>query len=384
MSIDYDVLLQPVFHEMRRLGADVSLAEYLQAIEMLRNGVGLEDATLLTQSCRLLWAKSREEQEMFDAAFAEKAAPKLALLHETVSPVHDPVSPEEDEQESFETADSVHDLVSPEEDMQEFAQPETVTEKQDAPAEPSYSYVAPLPASPPKLAPPLPMLTNRVYHFTPRLPLSKSSMIGHWRQLRRMQRTGPVRELDIEATIRDICRYGLLRRPFMQPRAGNMAQLLLLIDQGGSMAPLKMLIEALVESVTRSSLAGKTTLYYFHDCPGHTLYEDNLLGQPVPLEQVLARYAHNNHVLIVSDAGAARSHYDDERVRNTRRFLVTLHHYTYLYAWINPVPFSRWRFTTAEDIEQLVPMFPLDREGLDDAIQILRGHPFPPGVSLHG
>ena len=98
----------------------------------------------------------------------------------------------------------------------------------------------------------------------------------------------------------------------------------------------------------------------------------------------MARDAHNNHVLIVSDAGAARAHYDDERVHNTKSFLEKLGRYTYLYAWINPVPFSRWRFTTAADIEQLVPMFPLDRDGLDDAIQILRGHPFPPGVSLHG
>jgi uncharacterized protein len=382
MSINYDVLLQPVFQEMRRLGADVSLTEYLQAIQTLRSGIGLEDATQLTQLCRLLWAKSREEQEMFDTAFTEKAAPKLAILHETANPVHDAAYLEEDE--PLETADPIHNPVPSKNDIQEFAQPETNVQKQDTAIKPAYSYTTPLPASSPKSVLPMPMLTKRVYHFTPRLPLSKSNMAGHWRQLRRTQRTGPARELDIEATIHDICRYGLLRRPFMRPRAGNTAQVLLLIDQDGSMTPFKMLVEALVESVTRTSLAGKTALYYFHDCPGHTLYEDNLLGQPILLEQVLARYGHNYHVLIVSDAGAARAHYDDERIRNTKRFLQTLHHYTYLYAWINPVPVSRWNFTTAEDIEQLVPMFPLDRDGLDDAIQILRGHPFPPGVSLYG
>ena len=381
MSINYDVLLQPVFQEMRRLGADVSLTEYFQTIQTLRSGIGLEDATLLTQCCRLLWAKSREEQEMFDAAFAEKAAPKLTILHETAKPVHDPAQLAEDERDP-ETANSIYN--PPKEDIQEFAQPETDLQQQNMPFRPFYSYTTPLPASFPKPTIPMPMLTKRVYHFTPRLPLSKSNMAGHWRQLRRMQRTGLARELDIEATIHDICHYGLLRRPFMRPRAGNMAQVLLLIDQDGSMTPFKMLVNALVESVTHNSLAGKTSLYYFHDYPGHTLYEDNLLGQPMTLEQVLARYTHNSPVLIVSDAGAARAHFDDERMHNTRRFLKTLHHYTYLYAWINPVPFSRWRSTTAEDIEQLAPMFPLDRDGLDDAIQILRGHPFPPGVSLHG
>ena len=372
MSIDYDVLLLPVFQEMRRLGADVSLAEYLQAIQALRSGAGLEDVVSLTQSCRLLWAKSREEQAMFDTAFAEKAAPKLIIL--TAQSELDPRSDNK-------TAQNVHDTVPLKKDRQEFSQPKRELQEQDLPVEPSNA--TPLPASSPN-HPLLSIPTKRAYHFTPRLPLSKSEMSRYWRQLRRIQRTGPPRELDIEATMYDICQHGLLRKPFMRPRTGNMAQLLLLIDQDGSMTPFKMLVNALVESVTHNSLAGKTSLYYFHDYPGRTLYEDNLLGQPMALEQVLARYTHNSPVLIVSDAGAARAHFDDERLHNTRRFLKTLHRYTYLYAWINPVPFSRWRSTTAEDIEQLAPMFPLDRDGLDDAIQILRGHPFPPGVSLHG
>jgi uncharacterized protein len=372
MAIDYDVLLLPVFQEMRRLGADLSLAEYLQAIQMLRAGVGLDDAATLAQACRLLWAKSRAEQEMFDTAFREKAVPMLTLLAPRSASGNEP-------------ADAVYDdTASSAEDEQEIAKPE------EKPQEPYLSMIPmeqPDATVVPAAFPPFPfaaMPTKRVYHFTPRLPLSKNEMSGHWRQLRRMQHNGPTRELDIEATIRAICQHGLLREPVMRPRTDNTAQLLLLIDQDGSMTPFKMLTEALLESVTRNSLAGKTAVYYFHDCPTHTLYEDSYLGEPVALEQVLAHHAHNSHVLIVSDAGAARAHYDDERIHNTRRFLTKLRSYTYLYAWINPVPFARWRFTTAEDIEHLVPMFPLDRDGLDDALQILRGHPFPPEVSLHG
>lgn len=74
------------------------------------------------------------------------------------------------------------------------------------------------------------------------------------------------------------------------------------------------------------------------------------------------------------------SHYDNLRRDETKIFLHQLRSYTYLYAWLNPVPLYRWHFTTAEDIAQLAPMYPLDRDGLDDAITILRGHPFPPGV----
>src|SRR5436190_24262531 len=113
MSIDYDVLLLPVFQEMRRLGADVSLKEYLQALQTVRNGVGLEDAALLAESCRLLWAKSREEQEIFDIAFAEKAIPKLFIL--AVQP-----EPRSDNK----TTNSAHDHVLSKKDKQEFSQQE--------------------------------------------------------------------------------------------------------------------------------------------------------------------------------------------------------------------------------------------------------------------
>ena len=71
------------------------------------------------------------------------------------------------------------------------------------------------------------------------------------------------------------------------------------------------------------------------------------------------------------------------RVTDTKTFLQTLSTYTYLYAWLNPMPQNRWLTTTAEDIANMVPMFPLEREGLEDAVNILRGHPFPPGVGLN-
>ena len=88
-------------------------------------------------------------------------------------------------------------------------------------------------------------------------------------------------------------------------------------------------------------------------------------------------------MLLVSDAGAARGDYDEQRVEDTKKFLEKLHQYTYLYAWINPLPHSRWKGTTAEDIACFVPMYSLNRDGLNDAINILRGHPFPPGVNIN-
>ena len=102
-----------------------------------------------------------------------------------------------------------------------------------------------------------------------------------------------------------------------------------------------------------------------------------------PVIDVLTEHIKNSAVLIISDAGAARGHYDGRRVADTKRFIKTLSAYTYLYSWVNPLPASRWRATTAEDIACIVPMYPLTREGLIDAFTILQGHPFPSKVGIY-
>ena len=53
----------------------------------------------------------------------------------------------------------------------------------------------------------------------------------------------------------------------------------------------------------------------------------------------------------------------------------------------NIFQFVRWRVghkENTEDIVSDVPMFSLSRDGLNDAVTILRGQPFPPGVSIYG
>jgi len=150
----------------------------------------------------------------------------------------------------------------------------------------------------------------------------------------------------------------------------------------GSMVPFDLLVETLVESILRGGLLGGVSLYYFHDCPQDFLFEHPSLTDPLSLEEVLASQAKGNSVLVVSDAGAARGDYYEQRLEDTRAFLKVLNTYSYLYAWLNPMSVPRWITTTAEDIATLVPMFHLDKDGLNDAVNILRGHPFPTGVNL--
>src|SRR5450755_3754001 len=83
MNTDYEVLLLPLFEDLRSKGLPLGLPEYLLAVQTLREGIGLEDAEALRRVCCLLWAKSRAEQEAFHIAFDKLVQPHL----ETALPV---------------------------------------------------------------------------------------------------------------------------------------------------------------------------------------------------------------------------------------------------------------------------------------------------------
>jgi hypothetical protein len=372
--ISYDTLLFPIFDSLRRQGVPLGVSEYLAVIKTLREGVGLENVDQCRRLCRLLWAKSREDQELFDVAFAELAEPRLQTTLDSASIEASADDPAPDHTLAPETTQT------PVEE-QPKTEPEVETkEKVEEHEEHASFYSTPL-------GRPLVLETDLTcepvtYHLTPRLPLGRREMAEAWRHLRQPQRVGPPKELDVNGTISDICRTGIFLSPTLRPRRRNQARLVVLIDQQGSMVPFAPLVQTLVESIVRGGLLGRISLYYFHDFPEGFLFEHSNLTGMLSLEQILSSQAKGNSVLIVSDAGSARGYYDVQRLSDTRAFLKTLNAYTYLYAWLNPMPATRWNATTAEDIARLVPMFHLDKDGLNDAVSILQGHPFPPEVNL--
>lgn len=360
--IELNSLLFQVFERLRRQGVPLGVSDYLEVIEAIQAGLGLETFSSLKGLCRLLWAKSREDQQLFDLAFAELVDPQMPALFPP-------------ESTTSEASTTLPESSASLPDTQPQLEPELELH-QEAIALPSKSTAQSLVLNSELTEEP------HYYQLTPRLPMSQRDMAEAWRQLRRPQRAGVPEELDVEGTISNICSSGLLVRPVLRPRRRNQARLVVLVDQQGSMAPFAPLIEALIESILRGGLLGRTNLYYFHDCPEEFLYQRPSLTNTLLLETVLDEQAKGNSVLIISDAGAARGYYDRRRVVETKAFLKILRSYTYLYTWLNPMPESRWVATTAEDIAGMVPMFPLDREGLNDVVNILRGHPFPVEVGI--
>lgn len=214
------------------------------------------------------------------------------------------------------------------------------------------------------------ILTNEYF------PVTERQMKQIWRYLRRPVREGAATELDVEATINQIAYQGLWSQPVLVPRRVNRAEMLLLIDQDGSMVPFHTLSHRLAATALRGGRLGKAGIYYFHNCPIDYLYRDPYHQQAVLVSHIINHVcSERTAVLIFSDAGAARGGWSEERYRLTEAFLDSLKQRVRYISWLNPMPRKRWLGTTAGEISLLVPMFEVSRRGLQDAIGVLRGRP---------
>ncbi|MEJ6485986.1 hypothetical protein N0Y54_32770 [Nostoc punctiforme UO1] len=217
---------------------------------------------------------------------------------------------------------------------------------------------------------------NRFILANEYLPVTERQMKQIWRYLRRPVREGSRTELDVEATINQIVSQGLLLEPVLVPSRVNKAELLLLIDQDGSMVPFQALSWRLAETALHGGRLGKSGVYYFHNCPIEYFYHDPYHQQAELVSDIVAHVCtKRTTVLIFSDAGAARGRYSEERYDLTKEFLEKLKKRVPYIAWLNPMPRKRWLGTTADDIASLVPMFEGSRRGVLDAIGVLRGRP---------
>ena len=206
-------------------------------------------------------------------------------------------------------------------------------------------------------------------------PITPRQMKQSWRYLRRLERSGKATELDIKATVNQISRQGFLLKPVLVPPRINRTQLLLLIDYDGSMLPFHRLADLLVATVQQAGKLGKTSIYYFQNCPLEYLYHDPYHQQAELISQILPKLdAHWTVALIFSDAGALRGGLNPKRINLTADFLEQLRQQVNYLAWLNPMPYDRWQGTSAGEIARLVPMFEVSSQGFQETINVLRGY----------
>lgn len=206
-------------------------------------------------------------------------------------------------------------------------------------------------------------------------PVNRRQMKQSWRYLRCLAREGPAVELDLIGTVNEIGKHGIFLNPVFVPGRINRTQLLLLIDQDGSMIPFRTISRFLVETALQGSSLGRAYTYYFHNCPTEYFYQDEARSLNEDIDTVLNQLNKLHTVaLIFSDAGAVRGKFSQERYNLTSIFLERIRRKIRYIAWVNPMPKQRWVNTTAQEIAHLVPMFEINRQGFYSAISSLRGH----------
>ncbi|MEL6442211.1 MAG: VWA domain-containing protein [Cyanobacteria bacterium J06621_8] len=359
--------LREIFNRLRqRHDFPLGVEEYLVVVQSLQAGFGLASRTELEQLCCTLWAKSPQESKLINRLFQQmwgqlEDKPKTSLPDDSQGENKQDF-PQESELEDRSASTSSDEF--PDNTDTELAESPTVTLEEE----------------PVQVVKAVRNKTQDSSLIRPRysllddyFPVTKRQMKQSWRYLRRLVREGVPIELDVEATVAKTIRQGILLEPVLIPPRVNRTDLLLLIDREGSMVPFHTLSRQLSETATRGGRLRQTRVFYFHDYVDEYVYRHPALINAQHLDEMLAEAGERAAILIISDGGAARSSFDQIRVERTRTWIEQLQKSAKYLAWLNPMPSDSWQHTTAGEIAQMLPMFSMNRTGMNAAISVLRG-----------
>jgi uncharacterized protein with von Willebrand factor type A (vWA) domain len=201
------------------------------------------------------------------------------------------------------------------------------------------------------------------------------------RRLRKFARRGAPDELALSDTIDATARSGGWLDIKMQPERRNVIKVLLLLDIGGSMDEHVKRCEELF-SAARTEFK-HLEHYYFHNFIYEALWKDNRrrFREHKPTTEVIRTFGPDYKLVVVGDAsmspyeithaGGSVEHWNPEA---GSEWLKRLIQQWPKFAWLNPVPESRWKQTTSIEMTREMlegRMYPLTLAGLDQMIDAL-------------
>lgn len=200
------------------------------------------------------------------------------------------------------------------------------------------------------------------------------------KQLRKLNRTGPEDELDLDKTIDATCKNaGEIELKWRRPRK-NAIKLLLIMDAGGSMEPYADLCSQLFSAANSLSHFRSFKYYYFHNCPYDVLYSNIQQYKGEPIERLLKVLEPDYKVIFVGDACMALSELHDrygdiyfhgyQKMSGFERLKQFKSHFSHI-VWLNPERTALRSYPTVEDISKIFPMYDLSLEGLNAAVKKL-------------
>jgi uncharacterized protein len=384
MSIIWDL-----FQKLRRRGFAIGVEDYQALQQSLHAGFGWDSRQEFLNLCTSMWAKSRQERDVLTALF-EQLAPEGDQWTYSL--------PKQDSSRS-EITKSTSEVESIESDKPVAAERDPESERESRPKTASQTRLPPIKIENVRIS-------EHPFVFVPQFPLTYREVAQTWRRLKRPIRRGAATELDLAATIAQRCQLGIVTNVVMRPKTMNVARLLLLVDRQGSMAPFHRFCDEVCRAISEAGMLGETAIYYFHNVPAEGaddrvlepligqlfptldpilreieplldgyIYVDCNLLMPKSLPEVLESEGRGASIVILSDAGCARRQYRVSRLLDTIACMKAIRTYSPDCVWLNPLPKKYWLNNTAGQIARHIPMFPLDREGLEQAVNVLRGNP---------
>ena len=205
------------------------------------------------------------------------------------------------------------------------------------------------------------------------------------KRLRRLDNQGVPDELNLDKTIQATCRNaGDIDLVFEPPRK-NQAELILLMDVGGSMDPYAHMMEALFSAAHASSHFKAFEHFYFHNCIYKKVYRDALMRESLPLQDLFRKYRGSFHLILVGDAcmnpyelfapNGSIDYWENHREPGITCLRMLKEHYPSI-IWLNPEPQEYWSaHPTIKAIGETIQMYPLSVSGLTRAVDDLRKGP---------
>ena len=201
------------------------------------------------------------------------------------------------------------------------------------------------------------------------------------RRLRKLARQGAEDEFDIDTTIDKTAKNGGLLDIIMRPERRNTVNVLLLLDNGGSMDAHVKVCEELF-SAARSEFKHLDT-YYFHNFIYDGVWKQHhrRINERIDTYDILHKYTHDYKVIFVGDAtmapyeithaGGSIEYWNEEagaiwmqRVQDTFDKVV----------WINPMPEDTWDYSTSVALTRKLvdgQMYPLTISGIEAGMNYL-------------
>lgn len=313
--------LLELFTKLRKAGLSIGIDEYCLILRALQAGFGTANRNSLKRLCERIWVKSSDEMQIFNYYFE-----RIIPLKDNIDSSKLVLESSADRDQSSRIKDSDSSIVNSSSPTSAPSFPPETTDKAQLETNTAFNPIdkneykpSTLPFS--LLSKSLATSSNQplgqvidtrdevqaqkaLLEITDRdtdvldfdrfvlnneyLPITRRQMKQSWRYLRHLVHEGLLTELDIEATVDQIGRQGFFTKLITKHRLINRTELLLLLDQDGSMVPFHRLSERFIETSVWGGNLGKILTYYFHNYPIGYLYE-NSTNKAEPIREVLKR-----------------------------------------------------------------------------------------------